>query len=182
MCPYEYCEIFKNTVFYRTQPVADSLFSFSSLQKTVYLSLLVLLPSTSGAVWWTSQQVLLIQWDFCLCVCVKSVQIRSFSCSVFSPIWTEYGKKVTHKQTCSFQLQVCLSVCDLFAVFSPNTGKYGAGKTSYLETFHRVFVWSALLWFLVRSDNRFAFFFSGAFWLTGFSSGSLAAPRGLFCC
>ena len=31
--------------------------------------------------------------------CVKSVQIRSFFCSVFSKIWTEYGKIRTRKNS-----------------------------------------------------------------------------------
>ena len=47
--------------------------------------------------------------------CVKSVQIRSLSWSVFSRIRTEY-----------------------LSVFSPNTWKYGPGKILYLDTFHAV--------------------------------------------
>ena len=41
---------------------------------------------------------------------MKSVQIRSFLCSVFSCI----QKSHILKQTCSFQLQVCLSMCDFW--------------------------------------------------------------------
>ena len=48
--------------------------------------------------------------------CVKSVQKRSFSWSVFSCIRTEYG----------------------ISVFSPNKGEYGPEKTPYLDNFHAV--------------------------------------------
>ena len=54
--------------------------------------------------------------------CVKSVQIRSFFWSVFSCTWTEYG-----------DLRMRYNL-----VFSPNAGKYGPEKTSYLDTFHIV--------------------------------------------
>ena len=47
--------------------------------------------------------------------CLKSVQIRSYFCSVFSCIQTEYGE-----------------------VLSPNAGKYGREITLYLDTFHIV--------------------------------------------
>ena len=50
--------------------------------------------------------------------CVKSVQIRSFSWSVFSHIWTEYGE---------------LLLITLYSVQS--TGKYGSEKTPYLGIF-----------------------------------------------
>ena len=75
--------------------------------------------------------------------CVKSVQIRSLSWSVFSRIRTEY-----------------------LSVFSPNAWKYGPGKILYLDTFHAVGVfypiwgddsimpqWVELrLWFMVACE------------------------------
>ena len=51
--------------------------------------------------------------------CVKTVQIRSFFWSIFSRIRTEYGT-------------------EYLTVFSPNAGKYGPEKTSYLDTCHAV--------------------------------------------
>ena len=48
--------------------------------------------------------------------CVKSVQISSFFWSVSSRIWI------------------------YLSVFSSNAGKYGPGKTLYLDTFHTVLV------------------------------------------
>ena len=47
----------------------------------------------------------------------SSVQIRSFLCSVFSRIRTEYRE---------------------VSVVSPNAGKYGLEKTPHLDTFHTV--------------------------------------------
>ena len=55
---------------------------------------------------------------------MKSVQIRSFFCSVFSRIQAEYGKMLVD--------------APYLSVFSPNAGKYGPKKTSYLDTFHTV--------------------------------------------
>ena len=55
--------------------------------------------------------------------CVKSVQIRSFSWSVFSCIRTEYGD-LLRKSPYSVQI--------------PNTGKYALEKPPYLDPFHTV--------------------------------------------
>ena len=51
--------------------------------------------------------------------CVKSVQIQSFFWSIFSRIRTEYD-------------------AEYLTVFSPNAGKHGPEKTSYLDTCHAV--------------------------------------------
>ena len=51
--------------------------------------------------------------------CAKSVQICSFSWSVFSCIRAEYRDFLRKSP-----------------VFSPNTGKYGPEKTPCLDTFH----------------------------------------------
>ena len=56
--------------------------------------------------------------------CVKSIQIRSFFWSVFSRIRTEYRE--------------IRSIYEHLSVFSLNARKYGAEKTSYLDTFHAV--------------------------------------------
>ena len=53
--------------------------------------------------------------------CVKSVQIQSFLCSVFSCMRTEHG-----------------DLRSKISVFSLNTGKYGPEKNSVLGNFHAV--------------------------------------------
>ena len=52
--------------------------------------------------------------------CVKSVQIQSFFCSVFSCVRTEHG-----------------DLPSKISVFSPNTGKYRPEKNSLLGNFSR---------------------------------------------
>ena len=54
-------------------------------------------------------------------LCVGSVQMRSFFWSVFSRIRTDRK-----------------SDTEYLSVFSSNAGKYGPGKTPYLDTFHAV--------------------------------------------
>ena len=91
---------FLKTPFFKEHRKWLILFFLSLLYKRpcTFLSLLVLFPSTCGAVWWTSQQVLLIQWDFQLqpvCLREKCPNTEFFLVG-FSPVRTEYGKKVTH--------------------------------------------------------------------------------------
>ena len=57
--------------------------------------------------------------------CLKNVEIRSFFFSVFSCIQTEYE--------------------DLRSVVSPNTGKYGPQKNSYLDIFSRSVSFNSLM-------------------------------------
>ena len=58
--------------------------------------------------------------------CVKSVQIRSFFCSVLSCIQTEHREIRIWRDA------------EYLSVFSQNLGKYGLEKTPYLVTFHTV--------------------------------------------
>ena len=56
--------------------------------------------------------------------CVKSVQIRSFFWSVFSPDWIRKD-------------------IEYLSVFKPNAWKYGPGKTPYLDTFSIVYAFQS---------------------------------------
>ena len=72
--------------------------------------------------------------------CVKIVQIQSFFWSVFSCIRTEYGdSQVKSVQIRSFFWSVFPCIRTEYGdLRSPNTGKYRAEKTPYLDTFYAV--------------------------------------------
>ena len=79
------------------------------------------------------------QANFCICHlseskkihCVKSVQIRSFFCSVFFRNQFEYGKIRTRKNSVFEQVNLCIQV---------EYGKTRARKNPNLDTFHAVII------------------------------------------